>query len=126
MRGFFWRMLKRLGIGLFMIFLVTSFTFVLIHLIPGNPVEAKYQSLLLRGLTPRQAQDMVQAMYDYIPKEPIWQQYLHYIWNVLHFNLGQSISYSGVPVSKLILQAMPWTVIMVLNGLLLSFVIGVL
>ncbi len=120
------RLAKRLVAGVIMILVVASFTFLLVRLMPGNPVEAKYQSLLLNGLTPVQAMDEVRVMYGFIPHQSLWIQYLHYLGQILHLNLGQSISYEGTPVMRIILGAAPWTIILVLTGTVASFIVGIL
>lgn len=119
------RLARRVAGGVIMILAVCSFTFFLVHFMPGNPVQTKLNTLLESGVPPLQAEAQVRSMYGFIPHEPLYVQYFHYIWQVLHLNLGQSISYSGVPVLKLLLTAMPWTVTMVLTGLAVSFIIGV-
>lgn len=93
---------------------------------PGNPIQAKYNQLIMRGLTPIQAKDEVRIMYNFVPHQPLWIQYLHYINSILHLNLGKSISYDGVSVLHIILSAAPWTIILVSTGLLASFIVGVL
>ncbi len=120
------RLVKRILAGIVMVLAVASFTFFLVRLMPGNPVAAKYNELILRGMTPVQAMDQVRVMYGFIPHQPLWQQYLLYINQILHFNLGRSISYDGVPVLHIILGAAPWTIILVLTGVVASFVVGVL
>lgn len=109
-----------------MVFVTASFTFFLVRMMPGNPVDAKYNQLVMQGLTPVQAMNKVRVMYGFIPHEPLWQQYIHYLNQIAHMNLGQSISYEGVPVLHLILTAAPWTIILVLTGLVASFIVGVL
>lgn len=120
------RLLKRIIGGVIMILVVASFTFFLVRMMPGNPIEAKYEQLIMSGYTPDQAMSAVRVMYGFIPKQPLFQQFVTYLWQILHLNLGQSISYEGTPVMKIILGAAPWTIILVLTGTLASFVVGVL
>jgi peptide/nickel transport system permease protein len=122
----FWIYLaKRLLAGVIMILVTASFTFFLVRLMPGNPVEARYNALVAEGVNPITAEHQVQIMYAYMPKAPLLVQWGNYLWSLLHFNLGQSITYEGVPVIHIILTAMPWTVILVTLGILLSFIIGI-
>ncbi len=120
------RLAQRLFAGIIMILVVASFTFFLVRLMPGNPVEAKYNNLIMRGLNPVQAMDQVRLMYGFIPHQPLGVQYWHYLVQIVHFNLGRSISYEGVPVMHIILSAAPWTIILVMSGLVASFIVGVL
>lgn len=109
-----------------MIFVVSTFIFFLVRLMPGNPVLTKLNALIQGGMTYSMAEARVQVMYGFMPKQPLLEQYFTYLGQLAHFNLGQSITYTGVAVSHIILSAAPWTVIMVLSGLLVSFVFGVL
>ncbi|SMC04447.1 peptide/nickel transport system permease protein [Sulfobacillus thermosulfidooxidans DSM 9293] len=120
------RLVKRILAGIIMVLAVASFTFFLVRLMPGNPVEAKYNELIMRGMTPVQAMDQVRVMYGFIPHQPLWQQYVLYLNQIIHLNLGRSISYEGIPVLHIILGAAPWTIILVLTGLIASFIVGVL
>ncbi len=119
------RILRRVAGGIVMILAVSSFTFFLVRMMPGNPVQTKLNTLLESGVPQIQAEAQVRSMYGFLPHSPLYIQYFNYVWQVLHFNLGQSISYSGVPVLHLLLTAMPWTVIMVLTGLIVSFILGI-
>lgn len=109
-----------------MVLVVASFTFFLVRLIPGNPIQARYDQLIMGGMTPDQAMSSVRVMYGFLPKQPLIEQFGSYLLQLLHLNLGQSISYEGTPVLKIILGAAPWTIILVLTGTVASFVIGVL
>lgn len=119
------RLIRRLLGGAVMVFIVASFTFFLVRLMPGNPVQAEYNTLITRGMTPVQAADEVRVMYGFIPHQPLGIQYLHYLVQLMHFNLGQSISYEGVSVLHIVLSAAPWTIILVLSGVVASFILGV-
>jgi peptide/nickel transport system permease protein len=123
------RLARRLGIrlliGLVMIWLVASGTFFLVRLMPGNPVVAQYETDVQHGMSPSAASAQTKVLYGFVPKQPLPVQYLHYMWQLAHLNLGQSISYEGVPVAHIVAAAAPWTVILVLSGVLVSFVIGV-
>ncbi|MCL5063889.1 MAG: ABC transporter permease [Firmicutes bacterium] len=120
------RLIRRILGGIVMILAVASFTFFLIHMIPGNPVDAKLAQLEIAGVQPQQAMTEVHAMYGFMPHQPLYVQYVQYIWELLHLNLGKSITYAGVSVTHLLLEAMPWTVITVTSGIIVSFVFGIL
>lgn len=119
------RISRRLLGGLVMIWVVTTFTFFVVHALPGDPVKVEYEKLLTQGMAPEQAQQQVSVMYGFVPHTSAWQQYGSYVWRLLHGDLGQSISYTGVPVSHIVLSAAPWTVVLVLTGILASFLVGV-
>jgi len=54
----------------------------------------------------------------------IFEQYYLYIVQLLHGNLGISFSIFPVPVTRIILKAIPWTLLIVLTSILISFAIA--
>jgi peptide/nickel transport system permease protein len=120
------RLTARLLTGAVMVVAVATLTFFLVHALPGNPVQAAYESLLVKGLSPQQAAQQTASLYGFVSNRPLFEQYGQYMWNLAHFNLGKSISTSGVSVSHLVLAAAPWTVTLVLTGLVVSFLLGVM
>ncbi len=78
--------LKRVGLAIPTFIGITLLTFAFIHLIPGDPVMIMAGE---RGLSPeRHAAMMAQLGLD----QPLWTQYGHYIWGVLHGDLGTSLT----------------------------------
>ncbi len=112
--------------GLLTIWAATSFTFVLIRLLPGNPVSIRMDQLMQQGYTYEEARNQAANLYDFDPDEPILNQYLTYMGNLLQGDLGVSITSAGTPVRDQILRYLPWTLISVGSALLISFSLGVL
>lgn len=108
-----------------MIWVVTSFTFFLIRLMPGDPVQVQIERNIAMGMSPDQAEGAAAVTYGFVPHGPIWKQYLEYMWGILHLDLGVSVESQGVPVADRVFGAMPWTVVLVFSGIFASFVIGV-
>lgn len=82
---------RRLGIVIPTFIGITILTFAFIHMIPGDPVMIMAGE---RGLSPeRYAQMISQLGLD----QPLWQQYLNYIYDVLRGDLGVSLK-SRLPV----------------------------
>ena len=77
-------LLKRLLYILPVIWLVVSMVFLLIHLVPGDPV----QQMLGEGAT---ASDLSALRHQYGLDAPLSEQYLHYWRGVLHGDLGRSL-----------------------------------
>ncbi len=111
--------------GLVMIWVVASASFFLIVAIPGNPAQAQEAQDILHGMTPQQAQRATAAMFGFLPKQPLLDQYGHYMWQLMHFDLGVSIAQEGTPVTHIVAAALPWTLILALSGILISFLLGV-
>jgi peptide/nickel transport system permease protein len=125
MKEFLWRLAGHLTRGLVMIWAVTTFTFFLIRLMPGDPVQVQYERLIAQGMSPDQAESATAITYGFVPHGPVHQQYLDYLSGLLRLDLGVSVDSLGVPVADRVFGAMPWTILLVLSGILVSFLIGV-
>jgi peptide/nickel transport system permease protein len=108
-----WRLLSTLPV----LWLVVSVVFLLIHLVPGDPVQA----MLGEGAPPA---NVAALRHAYGLDLPLGQQYLHYWWGVLHLNLGQSVRLNQ-PVLKLILQRYPYTLVLTLAALAMALLLAV-
>jgi len=97
---------------------ITLVAFGFIRLLPGDPV------LLMAGergvSAERYAQIAAQLGYD----KPIWQQYLHYLGNLLQGDLGNSLV-TKKPVLAEFLTLFPATVELGLVAIIIATVIGV-
>ncbi|MBV2144058.1 ABC transporter permease subunit [Falsochrobactrum sp. TDYN1] len=97
---------------------ITIVAFAFVRVLPGDPV------LLMageRGVSPeRHAQLMAQLGFD----RPIWQQYLDYVWNLLHGDFGQSLV-TKKPVLVEFFALFPATVELSVCAILLAIIIGI-
>jgi ABC-type dipeptide/oligopeptide/nickel transport system permease component len=107
-----WRPLRRILITLPVIWLVVSVVFLLIHLVPGDPIV----QMLGEGAT---ASDISTLRHAYGFDAPLSQQYLHYWRGVLHADLGQSLRLHD-SVTHLIAQRYPYTLALTVAALLLG------
>ena len=100
------------------VLLVTTVTFVLVHLAPGDPIA----TLVDRpGITEAVRQQWRASLgLD----RPIAEQYLRWIANTMRGDLGYSISFRR-PVADVIADALPRTLLLVGLGLTLSFALGI-
>ncbi|HVO43904.1 MAG TPA: ABC transporter permease [Aggregatilineales bacterium] len=113
--------------GLFTIWAVTTITFFLIRLMPGNPLDIKIDQLQrTQGLSYQEARARAAGLFGFDPDQPIFEQYVVYVGRLIQGDLGQSITSGGISVSSEILQFLPWTLFSVGLGLLVSFGLGIL
>ncbi|GIH25011.1 peptide ABC transporter permease [Acrocarpospora phusangensis] len=119
------RLSGHLARGTAMIWVVTTISFLIIRNIPGDPVRGQYEKLIEQGMAPDQAERATAALYGFLPTGSLWSQYTDYLNGLIHFDLGQSLSTPGTGVATLIGSAAKWTVLPVLGGTLLSFLLGV-
>ncbi len=99
----------RLLLTLPVVWVVVSLVFLLIHLVPGDPI----QMMLGEGATPA---DIGALRHQYGLDQPLWRQYLHYWAGVARGDLGISIRlHDGV--AHLIAQRYPYTLALTLAAL---------
>jgi ABC-type dipeptide/oligopeptide/nickel transport system permease component len=116
------QILTRLVLTLPVVWLVVSLVFLLIHLVPGDPIL----QMLGEGATPA---DIGALRHQYGLDKPLWAQYLSYWSGVLHGDLGNSIRLHDT-VAHLIVARYPYTLALTLTalglGLLLALPAGIL
>lgn len=117
---------RRVSKALFTIVFVTSLTFFVIRLMPGSPVEAYIAKQMAEyGVSYVDAAAAASALFAIDPREPLYSQYFRYLGRLSHGDLGKSLVSSGAPVSRIILQYLPWTLFSVGLGLLIAFTLGI-
>lgn len=107
--------IKRLFIGVVTIWALITITFFLIRIMPGSPFEADNLS--------QSAIEQFESTYGL--DEPMWKQYILYMENLMHGDLG--ISYKkNVSVNTLIARGFPYTLSIGLLSIAVSAFIGIL
>ena len=113
--------LIRLALTLPVVWLVVSLVFLLIHLVPGDPIA----QMLGDGAT---SADIAALRHQYGLDAPLGVQYARYWRGVLHGNLGNSIRLHD-SVAHLILQRYPYTMALAVTaiavGLALALPMGI-
>jgi peptide/nickel transport system permease protein len=105
--------------------LALLFNFLLIRLIPGNPVDTMVARMAQGGATGEAQQKIYQAyISEFGLDKPLWEQFLVYVGNLAHGDLGRSFSQYPTPVGTLIAQALPWTVALQLPAILVGWIVG--
>lgn len=113
--------LRRTGRLLVSLWALVTASFLMIHFVPGDPVRAAL------GLTA--PADLVAARRESLGlNDPLLTQYLHYIGNLFHGDLGESIQ-TEIPVWDTIAQRFPATaslaVLAFIAAVLVSIPLGV-
>jgi peptide/nickel transport system permease protein len=104
-------------IALGVIFGVVCMVFLLLHLVPGDPVEV----MLGESAQPADKEALRQALGLH---QPVHIQLLSYFKNLAQFNLGTSL-YSKRPIFELMLERLPATVELGLVSLLIALVVAI-
>ncbi len=96
---------------------VITVCYLLLHATPGGPFddERKVSAAVLANL---------QAKYHL--DQPLWKQYLYYLNNLLHGDLGASFRYEDWSVNELVAKALPVSAAIGGGSIVLALLIGVL
>ena len=95
---------------------VISVTFLLIHSAPGGPFSDE------KAVPPEVARAL-EAQYNL--DQPLWQQYVSYLIDVVRGDFGPSFKYSGRTVNELIAAGLPVTAELALYAMLVALFIGI-
>ncbi len=110
---------RRLGIGAVLVVGITLVAFILTHLVPADPATANLGQSALGDPA------IVKAFYhEYGLDKPVPEQYVIYLWKLLHGNLGIS-EQSHRAVATDLAQYVPATIELALFAIAVSIVIGV-
>jgi len=106
---------------------VITFTFFLVRLMPGNPVQVYVDFLInQQNITYEEALSRAGTQFKFDPDENVVSQYMRYLGQLARFDLGESITSSGTRVLDQILGYLPWTLFSAGLGLLISFSLGMI
>jgi ABC-type dipeptide/oligopeptide/nickel transport system permease component len=108
----------RLLLALPALWLILSMVFLLVHIVPGDPVA----QMLGEGA---RAEDLQQLRHALNLDQPVRTQYFHYIAGIFHGDLGQSFRFQQ-PVLRVIADHYPATLQLSLVALAVCALIGIL
>ncbi len=109
--------LKRFAMAVPVLWVVVSMVFLLIHLVPGDPIV----QMLGEGAT---AADISKLRHSYEFDLPLRIQYWHYWQGIFHGSLGQSLRMHD-SVTHLILQRYPYTLTLTAAAMLIGVVLAI-
>jgi ABC-type dipeptide/oligopeptide/nickel transport system permease component len=99
------------------LWLVVTLVFLLIHIVPGDPVE----QMLGEGAS---SVDLATLRHQYGLDRPLSEQYLHYWRGVLQGDLGHSLRLND-SVTHLVLQRYPYTLELTLAALIFALLLAI-
>jgi peptide/nickel transport system permease protein len=113
---------RKLLIYILTFFLAVTIDWLIPRFMPGNPVQILLQRFTLRA-------NAAQAMYNYYTQAfgldlPIWKQYLNFWIALFHGDLGISVYVFPTPVTKVIMNAVPYDILLLLPAILASWFAG--
>lgn len=118
--------LKRFGLLLLIIWSAATLNFFIPKITPRNPLREKLMQDASRGgYIPPGFSEMVKAYeVKFGLDQPLWKQYLTYMSDMAHLNLGYSIANFPRTVNELIGEALPWTLGLLTVTTALAFLVG--
>ncbi len=113
---------RKLLIYLLTFFIAVTVDWCIPRFMPGNPIDILISRAGLRG-------SAVKAMYTYYTEVfglnlPVWKQYLNFWVSLFHGDLGISIYLFPSPVTKVIMGAVPYDIMLLFPAIMLSWLAG--
>lgn len=108
--------LRRFLYALITLWLIASFTFVLMKNLPGNPLGEGAERI------PKATRDMLLKQYGL--DKPLWEQYLTFMNNIIHGDLGASFQFPAHKVTDIIKQAFPSSLELGLISIAIAIIAG--
>jgi len=107
----------QLGSALVVVLGVSTLVFLLLHLVPGDPVEA------LLGESARPA-DRAALRAALGLDQPLWEQYGRYLSGLMRLDLGESFQEQR-PVAAILAERLPATLLLAAAALLLALLLAI-
>jgi peptide/nickel transport system permease protein len=112
---------RRMVFGLVTVLAVSILVFVILRILPGDPLVAVFG---MEGFTKLSAADRASYMTQLGLSDPLWLQYLHWVRDIISGNLGHSF-FRAESVGDMILRRGPLTAEIAFLSVVLSWIVGV-
>lgn len=108
--------LNRISSSLLVLLAIITITFLLMHAIPGGPFssEKKIPASVLKNIEEH-----------YRLNDPLLKQYVDYLGDLAHFDLGPSFKYEGRRVNDIIRESFPVSLQLGLVSIAIAVLIGI-
>ena len=107
---------KRVALAIVTLLVLTSVVFVLVRLMPGDPFSSD-------KMTP-EIKANLEAYYGL--DKPLAEQYITYMKNVLHGDLGYSMKYESQTVNRIIADSFPYSADLGIRSLCFALFFGLI
>lgn len=114
------RVLGRVAQYALVLLVAVSLNFAIPRLAPGDPIDYLVPSEQVATITPEQ-RDRILGQFGL--EKPLAEQYWRYLAGITQGDLGYSIQ-KGRPVTDMLLERLPWTIVLVGGAITLSLVVG--
>ena len=110
-------LLRRLGQGVLVIFVLETITFFLVRMLPGNPFLGERK-------LPQHVMEQLNALYG-LNQSGIVQYFNYWKGILLQGDFGPSLVREGLQVSQIIAEAFPESLALGVVGMLIAIIIGI-
>ena len=122
----FKKVINRLLFLVLVIWAASTITFFIPRLSPKNPIRERFNQLAISGgFSPT---DLEVIITSYNAKfgldRPLLEQYWNYVSGVARFDLGVSLNKYPKTVIDLIMESLPWTIVLLFVTSIMAFIIG--
>ncbi len=118
-------LLNRLLTLFLTVFIAATLIWIIPRLSPVDPAEIMLGRMAAgAGAVADSEAILAQLRANFGLDDPLYIQYLKYLWNTVTFNFGLSTATFPTPVSALIANALPWTLGLMILSLIVTFIIG--
>ncbi|HVM00092.1 MAG TPA: ABC transporter permease [Egibacteraceae bacterium] len=111
---------RRIGQYLLVLVVLVMLNFLIPRLAPGDPIDFLLPPEVASGVTEEQ-RERVMARFGF--DDPVHVQFWNYANGVARGDFLTSVRY-GRPVTEVVLERLPWTLLIVLSAVLVSTVVG--
>jgi peptide/nickel transport system permease protein len=115
--------IRRLAVYALAAWVALTVSFLLPRVVPGNPVAGAVARASQSGNCNSQCIEAIKAQLGFNIHTSLWDQYLAYWSHLLQGDLGHSWS-ENASVGSLILSYLPWTLVLLIISITLSFLAG--
>ncbi len=116
-----WYVIKRLLQAIPLLIGIATITFFIVHIAPGDPMDVYMEKQRRKEVDP-QVIELLRKKYGL--DQPLPVQYVKWLRNLAHGDLGESFRYRR-PVASLIAERIPYTLQLTVLALLLDALIGI-
>lgn len=116
MKGIFAFLLKRILAGVVTLWLIITLTFILLHMLPGDPFQGE------KAIPPKIKANL---MAKYNLDKPLHEQYVTYLKNLMQGDLGISMKERGRTVNSVIKSSFSVSADLGIRAILFGILVGV-
>jgi len=115
---------RKVGFYLLTAWAAITLNFFIPRMMPGNAIDGYIARV--HGRISGQALKALAATFGAGSNQSLISQYGSYLWDLIHGQLGISLTYFPEPVTTVIRQSLPWTLVLVGVSTVIAFVVGTL